>query len=98
MEAVDIQGGYQSDETLFDANARPKLVEIVLNDEHHFEATLPDEEGAVTIPVIGYDKPVKTVRVIIKAVYPGKKWEDCVIMSLTVTTPLDKKPNVRPAR
>ena len=98
VEAVDIQGGYQSDETLFDANARPKLVEIVLNDEHHFEATLPDEEGAVTIPVIGYDKPVKTVRTIIKAVYPGTKWEDCVIMSLKVTTPLEKKPNVQPAR
>ncbi|MBP6784712.1 MAG: discoidin domain-containing protein [Verrucomicrobiales bacterium] len=98
LEAVEITGGYQSDETLFDANARPKRVEIILNDDHHFEATLPDEKVATTIPVTGYSKPVKTVKVIVKAVYPGKKWEDCVITSLTVTTPLDKKPNVHPAR
>ena len=98
MESLEITGGYQSDETLFNANARPKRVEIVLNNEHRFEETLPDEEVAVTIPVIGYNKPVKTVRVIIKAVYPGKKWQDCVIMGLAVTTPLGKKPNVHPAR
>lgn len=98
VQAVGIQGGYQTDETLFAANGRPKRVEIILNADHRFEATLPDEETFVDVPVIGYDKPVKTVRIVIKEVYPGDRWKDCVITSLTVTTPLGKKPNVQPAR
>ena len=98
VEEVTIGGGYLKEEALFEANARPKEVEIILNGEHRFKATLPDRDQAADLPVIGYDKPVQIIRLVIQSVYPGKKWQDCAITSLAVLTPLDKKPNVQPAR
>ncbi len=95
---VAIRGGYQKDDDIFQANARPKRVEIVLNGEHRFEADMPDEQDLTEIPVTGYKEPVKNLRVIIKDVYPGNKWPDCAITSLSVSTPLAKAPNVQPAR
>lgn len=96
--AVEVLGGYAKDEELFRANARPKQVEFVLNGEHRVVAALPDEAKPVRVPVTGYDKPVETVRMVIKDVYPGAKWQDCVVTRLEVTTALAKAPNVQPAR
>ena len=98
VHAVEVRGGYAKDEAMFRANARPKRVEFVLNGEHRFTASLPDEAEAVRVPVSGYDKPVETVRMVIKDVYPGSKWQDCVVTRLEVTTALAKAPNVQPAR
>jgi len=98
VHAVEILGGYAKNEELFRANARPKRVELVLNGEHRVVADLPDKAEAVRVPVAGYDKPVETVRMVIKDVYPGSRWQDCVVTRLQVTTPLAKAPNVQPAR
>jgi hypothetical protein len=98
LQSLTIFGGYQKDPTLYQNNARPKRVEILLNGEHRFEADLPDVDEAVEIPVVGYEKAVERLRLTIKDVYPGDKWQDCVITSVSVTTPLDKAPNVHAAR
>jgi len=98
VHAVEILGGYVKSEELFRANARPKRVEIVLDDKHRQTADLPDKAGSVRVPVSGYDKPAERVRVVIKDVYPGARWQDCVVTGLEVTTPMAKAPNVQPAR
>ncbi len=98
LQSLTIVGGYQKDSRSFQNNARPKRVEVLLNGEHRFEADLPDAEGPTDLPVVGYDKPVEKLRLMIKEVYPGKNWQDCVITDLSVTTALDKAPDVQPAR
>jgi len=98
LDSLTIAGGYQKDTDLFRHNARPKRLEILLNGEHRFTADLPDAEGSTVIPVLGYDKPAEKVRVTIREVYPGEKWQDCVITALALTSALDKAPDVSPAR
>jgi len=98
VRAVLIQPGYDKSEALFRANARPKRVEVLLNGEHRFEAELRDANEEQRIAVAGYDKPVKTVRLTFKEVYPGTRYEDLCVSGLRFEVALDKKPYIRPAR
>jgi len=101
LRAIEVLGGYAdhfSESPLFKANARPKEVEFLLNDEFVLHATLRDEEEWQEFGIVGYDKPVRTVKMLIRSVYPGTKWEDCVVSGLRVMSKLDKKPEIEPAR
>jgi len=51
-----------------------------------------------TVPVIGYAKPVRKIRLIIKDVYPGSRFEDCCISMVALETALSKKPQIHPSR
>ncbi len=69
---------------LYAANGRPTRVEVLLNGEHRFEASLGSKGvGLVTdiqlVPVIGYAKPVSTVRITLLEVQPGTKYRDTCI-------------------
>lgn len=100
LRSIGIVPGYvdYEKEDLFQKNARPRKVEVLLNDEHRFEVELQDKGEFQEIPVIGYDTPVKTVRLTVKSVYPGAKYEDMCITSVTLEARLKKKPEVSPAR
>lgn len=96
--SIRITPGYASSKELFKANPRPKRLEILLNGEHSFETTLADSETLQTVPVIGYAKPVRKIRLIIKDVYPGSRFEDCCISMVALETALSKKPQIHPSR
>lgn len=96
---IRIRPGYQKDATdLFKANARPKKIRIELNGEHQFDVDIPDKEEEVQIPVTGYDKPVKKIRLTFTEVYPGSKYEDLCVTSVMLLAKLDKKPEFQPSR
>lgn len=92
-----LKGGFQKD-GLFKKNARPKRVVFKLNGEHEIQATLPDKEEEIVIPVTGYDKPVKKIRMTVLEVYEGSAFEDLCITSLRLHALLDKKPKISHAR
>jgi hypothetical protein len=101
LHAVFISPGYykyDKDDTLFKANTRPKSVKVTLNGEHEFIATLKDAMTEHMMVVTGYPKAVKTVRLTIMDVYPGSKFEDLCISSVSVLAKLNKKPELRQAR
>lgn len=83
---------------LFKANGRPSRVEIVLNGEHRFAASLGDSPYAQFIPVLGYAKPVKTVRITMVEVRPGERYQDACISQVILYDRLPKKPELRGAR
>ncbi len=76
LAAIKIWPGLAKNDELFQANARPKKVLIDLNDEHQFSADIPDSNDVCRIPIIGYAKPVKKIRLTFKEVWPGSKFED----------------------
>ncbi|GAA5483276.1 NADase-type glycan-binding domain-containing protein [Haloferula sargassicola] len=99
LKAIRIRAGYDGDDpSLFTKNARPKRVEVVLNGEHRFEAELEDTREEQRIAVAGYDRPVKSARLVFKEVYPGSEYEDLCVSGLQLEVALDEKPEIQPAR
>jgi hypothetical protein len=83
---------------LFEANGSPTRVEIVLNGERSFTATLGDSPRGQLIPILAYAKPVSRIRITIRDVRPGKKYEDTCIAKVTLYDRLAKAPPVHGAR
>jgi hypothetical protein len=98
LAAIEIAPGYFKSEELFEANARPKKLLVELNGEHSFTATVQDARVTCHIPILGYAKPVKTIRMTFQEVWPGKKYEDLCVSAIRLHVRLDKKPKIQPAR
>lgn len=100
LRSIKIVPGYVNwdDETLFKKNGRPKKLEVVINGDHKFDATLADRSDEQEIAILGYEEPVKSIRLTAKEVYPGAKYEDMCIAKVSLEAKLKKKPNVTPAR
>ncbi len=98
LTSIEIQPGYLKTEELFKANARPKKVLIELNDEHQFPVEFPDIMEAKEIPILGYTKDVKKIRLTFQEVWPGAKFEDLCVSSVRLQVRLDKEPKISPAR
>ena len=83
---------------LFEANGSPTRVEILLNGEHAFVATLGDVPRPQVIPVVGYGKPVSRIRITIREVRPGKKYADTCITRVALYERMAKAPERYGAR
>ena len=98
LAAIEIDPGYSKSDLLFKANARPKVVSVQLNGEHTFTATIPDSNTSFYIPVSGYGKAVKTIRLTFLDVWLGSQYEDLCVSAIRLHVRLDKKPKFQPAR
>jgi hypothetical protein len=93
--------GFKSeDKTLWAKNNRVAELEITLNGEQTFTATIPDEQftDLYPIPVHGYPKPVNTVKLVIKKVHPGTDSHDTCISQVQLRGKLSQKPKIQGAR
>jgi hypothetical protein len=102
LDAVMIMPGYRlsEDPDLWTKNNRVAELEITLNGEHTFTATIPDEKfrELYPIPVRGYAKPVTTLKLVIKAVHRGTSAGDTCISRVELRAKLAKKPQIQGAR
>ena len=102
LDRILIMPGYRSLEnpTLWKKNNRVAELEITLNGEHTFNVAIPDDEFAepYPIPVRGYTKPVKNVKLTIKKVHRGTAARDTCIQRLDLRARLSEKPKIQPAR
>jgi hypothetical protein len=102
LDSIKIMPGYHSLEnpTLWAKNNRGAELEVTLNGEHTFKASIPDEKfsGSYPIPVRDYAKPVSTVKLTIKAVHRGTAARDTCISSIDLRSKLSEKPKIQPAR
>ena len=101
LDAIMIMPGFKSeDKTLWTKNNRVAELEITLNREHTFTATIPDEQftGLYPIPVRGYTKPVNAVKLVIKKVHPGTDGHETCISQVQLRGKLSQKPKIQGAR
>lgn len=96
--AISLRPGAWKSAELFAANARPKKVLVELNGEHRFHAEVRDAMEEFEIPVVGYRKAVKKLRLTFEEVWPGKRYEDLCISSVRLHVRLDKEPKIQPVR
>jgi hypothetical protein len=100
LDAIMIMPGFKGDEGAdWTKNNRVAELEITLNGEQTFTATIPDEKFAelYPIPIGKYPKPVNTVKLVIRKVHPGTNGDTC-ISHVELRAKLAKKPEIRPAR
>jgi hypothetical protein len=94
--------GYHSfdDRSLWTKNNRVAELEVTLNGAKTFTARIPDEQFTepYPIPVRGYDEPVKSVKLTIKAVHRGTAARDTCISAVRLKGKLAQKPEFNPAR
>ena len=98
LSAISIVPGCIKTDELFQDNARPKRILVELNGGHRFSVNVPDSKEEFEFPVTGYDKPVKTVRLTFKEVWPGKRFEDLCVTAVRLHARLDKEPKSEPSR
>jgi hypothetical protein len=101
LDAIMIMPGYRAENAeLWAKNNRVAQLEVTLNGEHTFVATIPDEKFSepFPIPVRGYTKPVDAVKLVIKAVHRGTVARDTCISLVELRAKLSKKPKIQPAR
>ncbi len=98
--ALGIWPGFQSfkNPARFEQNGRPARVEIALNGEHRFVATLGDKPDDQLIPILGYAKPVSKLRITILEVFPGSRFTDTCISRVVLYDRLNEKPEIHHAR
>ena len=102
LYGILIQPGYYEydDKEPWLKNNRVAALEIMLNDEHTFTESIPDErfERPYLIRVRDYTKPVNKIKLVIKGVHRGTQFRDTCISLVELRAPLSKKPEVHGAR
>lgn len=101
LDAILIMPGYRAEnKELWGKNNRVAELEVTLNGEHTFTATIPDEKfiSPYPIPVRGYSKPVENVKLTIKGVHRGSAARDTCISAVDLRAKLSKKPTIQSAR
>jgi len=102
LYGILIQPGYYEydDKEPWLKNNRVAALEIMLNDEHTFTESIPDErfERPYLIRVRDYTKPVNKIKLVIKGVHRGTQFRDTCISLVELRAPLSKKPEVQGAR
>jgi hypothetical protein len=101
LDAIMIMPGFKSeDKTLWAKNNRVAELEITLNNEHTFTATIPDEQftDLYPLPVRGYTKPVNAVKLVIKKVHAGTESHDTCISLVQLRGKLSQKPKIQGSR
>ena len=99
-EGLHSPEGTSKEESLWWQNNRVAQLEITLNGEHTFTAAFPNEifHSPYPVPVRGYSKPVESIKMVIKSVYHGTKFQDTCISKVVLRTKLTKKPVMGPCR
>lgn len=100
LEGLWIRPGFQTWQRpeLFRDNARPARLDLVLDEEHVVDASLPDLSESYFLPILDWRKPVKSVRLIVREVYPGKRFPDLCISQVVLYRSLAKEPVYQQAR
>jgi hypothetical protein len=101
LDAIMIMPGFKAeDKTLWTKNNRVAELEVTLNGEETFTATIPDEQftDLYPIPVRVYTKPVNAVKLVIKKVHAGTGDHDTCISQVELKAKLSKKPQIQGAR
>jgi hypothetical protein len=99
LEALSIIPGYARGPSVrFRQNGRPTRVEILVNGEHRFVATLGDKPVDQLVPVLDFDEPARKIRITILDALNGTHWEDTCIARVVLYERLAETPDVHGSR
>ena len=92
LYALAISNGYGKSDKLFAANSRVKDATLVINGNQKIKVRLYDHGDDQWISLKEVKGKVSSIQLIIDSVYPGSKFEDTCISSLSLVEKLKTKP------
>jgi hypothetical protein len=98
---MGIRNGYTKTRELYFANNRAMQFNVSINDGKPFKVEVPDEhleEELFWFDLPKSPAPVKSIKLEIAAIYPGKTYQDTAISEIELLAPLEKAPKIQPAR
>lgn len=98
---IGIVNGYALSDELYEANGRVSALDVSVNGGKPLRVLIPDERLASRM--FYFDLPatkeaVKTIKLTIAGVHPGKQFHDTAISRIVLVQPLDKGPKIIPVR
>ena len=98
LDTLEITNGLAVSEALFRANNRIKKLDLTINGAEPISVQLPDQIDPFAIKLPPSQDAVRTIRLTIREVYPGTKYQDTCISRIRLLRSLTKAPEITPAR
>jgi hypothetical protein len=98
LDTLQITNGLATSDALFRANNRIKKIDLSVNGADPVTVQLPDQMDPFSIKLPESKDVVRTIRLTIREVYPGTKYQDTCISRIRLLRDLTKEPEVYPAR
>jgi hypothetical protein len=98
LDTLQITNGLATSDSLFRANNRIKKIDLSVNGGDPVTVQLPDQMDPFNIKLPESTDVVRTIRLTIRQVYPGAKYQDTCITRIRLLRNLTKEPEVHPAR
>jgi hypothetical protein len=98
LDTLEITNGLATSDALFRANNRIKKIDLSVNGAEPVAVQLPDQMDPFKIKLPESKDVVRTIRLTIREVYPGTKYQDTCITRIRLFRNLTKAPEVHPAR
>ena len=98
LDTLEITNGLATSDALFRANNRIKKIDLSVNGAEPVTVELPDQMDPFDIKLPESKDVVRTIRLTIREVYPGTKYQDTCITRIRLFRNLTKAPEVHPAR
>ena len=98
LDTLEITNGLAASDTLFRANNRIKKIDLSVNGAEPVAVQLPDQMDPFNIKLPESKDVVRTIRLTIREVYPGTKYQDTCITRVRLFRTLTTAPEVHPAR
>jgi hypothetical protein len=98
LDSLEITNGLAASDALFRANNRIKKIDLSVNGAEPVAVQLPDQMDPFHIKLPESKEVVRTIRLTIREVYPGTKYQDTCITRIRLFRNLTHVPEVHPAR
>jgi hypothetical protein len=98
LDTFEITNGLTASESLFRSNNRIKKLDLSVNNGEPQAVELPDQMDPFDIKLADSPDPVRTIRLTIREVYPGTKYQDTCISRVRLFRHLTKEPQINPVR
>jgi hypothetical protein len=85
-------------DALFRANNRIKKLNLSVNGEEPVAVELPDQMEPFDIKLPKSKEVVRTIRLTIREVYPGTKYQDTCVTRIRLLRDLTRTPEINPVR
>jgi hypothetical protein len=98
LDTLQITNGLATSDALFRANNRIKKLDLSVNGGAPVAVQLPDQMDPFDIKLPESKEVVRTIRLTIREVYPGTKYQDTCVSRIRLFRNLTQAPKINPVR
>jgi hypothetical protein len=98
LDTLQITNGLVASESRFRANSRVKKLDLSVNGGEPITVQLPDQMDPFDVKLPDSQQVVRKIRLTIREVYPGTKYQDTCVSRIRLFRDLTQAPQINPVR